>query len=152
MNTQAMLQIITACIGSLGFAVLFNVRGIRLIAVAVGGLLSWGVYLLSYRYIGNDPICYFLSAAFVTAYAEVMARVLKTPTTVFITSSLIPLVPGGSLYYTMAYAFQSDAQRFVEKAVYTLQLAAALAIGIIIATAFTQLIVRILLFGKEKKI
>ncbi len=152
MSFSEILQVLTACIGSLGFAVLFNVRGRRLAIAAIGGLLSWGIYLLSYRYIGNEPICYFLSATFVTAYAEVMARVLKTPTTVFITASLIPLVPGGSLYYTMAYAFQSDAARFAEKAIYTLQLAAALAIGIIVATAFAQLIVRILAVKKEKTV
>ncbi|MBQ1965266.1 MAG: threonine/serine exporter family protein, partial [Clostridia bacterium] len=40
-----------------------------------------------------------------SVYAGIMARVLKTPATTFITTSLIPLIPGGSLYYTMAYAF-----------------------------------------------
>lgn len=148
MSMQEWLQIIAACIGSLGFAFLFNVRGLRLIVTAVGGLLSWLIFLLSHRYLSSEPVCYFLSATIVTLYAEWMARLIKTPTTTFITASLVPLVPGGSLYYTMAYAFQSDAQRFAEKAVYTLQLAAALAIGIIAATAFTQLIFR---FTKRRR-
>ncbi len=142
MSMQEWLEVAAACVGALGFAVLFNVRGLRLIITAVGGLLSWLIFLVAHRYLASEPVCYFLSAALVTLYAEVMARLVKTPTTTFITASLVPLVPGGSLYYTMAYAFQSDAQRFAEKAVYTLELAAALAIGIIAATAFTQLIYR----------
>lgn len=140
MSYAEILQIVTGCIGSLGFALLFNVRGKRLWVAALGGLLSWLIFLLLSRFIDSEPINYFIVSFFVSIYAEVMARVMKTPTTTFITTSLIPLIPGGSLYYTMAYAFQSDASRFVEKAVYTLELAAALALGIIAATAFTKLI------------
>ncbi len=140
MSYAEILQIITGCIGSFGFALLFNVRGKRLWVAALGGLLSWLIFLVLSRFIDSEPINYFLVSFFISVYAEVMARVMKTPTTTFITTSLIPLIPGGSLYYTMAYAFQSDASRFVEKAVYTLELAAALALGIIASTAFTKLI------------
>lgn len=139
MSVEEILQIITGCIGSLGFALLFNVRGKRLWIAALGGFLSWLIFLLLTRFIDSEPINYFIVSFFMSVYAEIMARVMKTPTTTFITTSLIPLIPGGSLYYTMAYAFQSDAGRFVEKAVYTLELAAALALGVIAATAFTKL-------------
>lgn len=139
MTSSEMLQIMTGCIGSLGFAFLFNVRGKRLGIAALGGLLSWLIFLLLSRFIDSEPINYFIVSFLISIYAEIMARVMKTPTTTFITTSLIPLIPGGSLYYTMAYAFQSNAGRFVEKALYTLELAAALALGVIAATAFTKL-------------
>ncbi len=140
MTSTELLQVLTGCLGSLGFAILFNVRGKRLWFAALGGLLSWLLYLILGRFINSDPISYFIVSLVLSVYAEVMARVFKTPTTTFITISLIPLVPGGSLYYTMAYAFQNDAGRFFEKGVYTLQLAAALALGIIVATAFAELL------------
>ncbi len=140
MSYAEILQILTGGIGSFGFALLFNVRGRRLWVVALGGLLSWLIFLVLSRFIDSEPLNYFIVSLCLSIYAEVMARVMKTPTTTFITTSLIPLIPGGSLYYTMAYAFESDASRFVEKAVYTLELAAALALGIIAATAFTKLI------------
>lgn len=139
MTFSEILQVITGCIGSFGFALLFNVRGKRLWIAALGGFLSWLIFLLLSRFIDSEPINYFIVSFLISIYAEIMARVMKTPTTTFITTSLIPLIPGGSLYYTMAYAFQSDAGRFVEKAVYTLELAAALALGVIAATAFTKL-------------
>ncbi len=140
MTNTEILQVITGCIGSLGFAVLFNVRGKRLILAALGGLLSWLLLILLGRVIDSEPINYFIVSLSLSMYAEVMARVMKTPTTTFITTSLIPLIPGGSLYYTMAYAFQSDMGRFFEKGIYTLELAAALALGVIAATAFAKLL------------
>lgn len=143
--TQAeIIQIITGFIGSLGFAILFNVRGRKLIFAAVGGFLSWTMFVLLGFLIESEPIRYFIVAATISIYAEVMARVLHTPTTTFIMTALIPLIPGGSLYYTMAYAFESDLNRFLEKGIYTLQLALALALGVIIAAAATKTLFRLL--------
>lgn len=138
--TQAQLiQIITGGIGSLGFAVLFNVRGKRLVAATLGGLLSWFLFVIISYFTENEPLNYFVVAILLTMYAEIMARVLKTPTTTFITTSLIPLIPGGSLYYTMAYAFKSDSVNFLAKGTYTLQLASALALGIIVSTTISRI-------------
>jgi len=139
MNLQEFIQIITGSVGVLGFCVLFNIRGMRLVMTVLGGFLSWTTFVLLSYFISNDPINYFIVALLISIYAEIMARVLKTPTTTFITAALVPLIPGGSLYYTMAYAFKSDMENFLERGLYTLQLAAALAIGIIVATAFSKM-------------
>ncbi len=139
----ALLQIITGGIGSLGFAVLFNIRRWRMLAATFGGLMSWALYLLLFKFIPSEPTCYFIVALVCSLYAEVMARALKSPTTAFITTALIPMVPGGSLYYTMAYAFDSNLERFLTKAVYTLKLASALALGIIVAATLTKLYMKI---------
>ena len=133
--TAEVIQIITGFIGSLCFGVLFNLKGKRLAAGALGGLLSWGLFVLFSQFIPSEPINYFLVAATVSVYAEVLAKVLKTPATPLITTSLIPLIPGGSLYYTVASAFDSSFGVFSEKAFYTLKLAAALALGMIVVLA-----------------
>ena len=141
MTKTDIIQILAGFVGSFGFACLFNIRGKRLIAAAVGGLLSWLLFILFRNFIPSDPVNYFVVALLMSFYAEVMARVQKTPTTTFITTSLVPLIPGGSLYYTMASAFESNLPRFLEKAISTLQMASALALGIIFATTVTRLIV-----------
>ena len=133
--TAEIIQIITGFIGSLCFGILFNLKGKRLAAGALGGLLSWGLFVLFSQFIPSEPINYFLVAATVSVYAEVLAKVLKTPATPLITTSLIPLIPGGSLYYTVASAFDSSFGVFSEKAFYTLKLAAALALGMIVVLA-----------------
>lgn len=129
--TDAILQIFTGFLGTLGFAILYNIRGIRLIFAALGGLLSWGFFLILNLIISGDILCYYIVAVLISLYAEVLARLLKTPTTTFIMTSLIPLVPGSSLYYTMTTAFSGNMDGFIEKGLQTLGLAGALAAGII---------------------
>lgn len=144
MTQNDILQILSGCVGSLGFGVLFNIRGMRLFAAAMGGLLSWTLFVLLDNFIVSEPVNYIIVSMLTSMYAEVMARVLKTPTTTFITTSLVPLIPGGSLYYTMAYAFESDLTKFLDKAISTLELAAALAMGIILSTTLTTIFFKIL--------
>ena len=142
MTSSELIQIAAGLIGSLCFGILFNMRGKRLIAAAVGGLLSWGLFVVLSHFILNEPINYFIVAAVVSLYSEIMARALKTPAAPIVTTSLIPLIPGGSLYYTMASAFESNFTMFLEKAVSTLKLACALALGIIVVTAISQFLFR----------
>ena len=136
------IQIISGFIGSLGFAILYNIRGKRFVFAAFGGLLSWSMFLLLGLLIESEPVRYFIVAAVISLYAEIMARVLRTPTTTFIMTGLIPLIPGSSLYYTMAYAFESNAAKFIDKGICTLQLALALALGVIVAAAATKIVFR----------
>lgn len=77
MTSSELIQISTGLIGSLCFGILFNMRGKRLIAAAVGGLLSWGLFVVLSHFILNEPINYFIVAAVVSLYSEIMARILK---------------------------------------------------------------------------
>lgn len=152
MTQTELLQILWGTLGTAGFAVLFNIRRSRLVAATAGGLLSWLIFVVLNKCIPNEPVNYFIVSLIMSSYAEIMARLLKTPTTTFITTTLVPLIPGGSLYYTMSYAFQSDLERFVEKAIYTLQLASALALGIIVATNLTRIVFSVLNKIKRAKV
>lgn len=125
------LQVLMGWAGSLGFSVLFNVRGLKLILASLGGALSWTLYLLVEPLFPSEMFRYFLSAAFVAFYAEILARILKTPATTFLVPSIIPHVPGGSLYHTMRYALNREWGACLSQAVHTLSLALGLALGII---------------------
>lgn len=138
----ALIQVITGCLGAAGFAVLYNIRGKRFIFAALGGLLAVVFYHLFGLIVENEILNYFICAALVSLYAEIMARVLKTPTTTFIITSLIPLIPGSSLYYTMTNAFSGDMGSFIDKGIYTLGLAGALAAGIIVVVSTTKVIMK----------
>lgn len=144
MTQTEIMQILTGFIGTVGFSILFNVKGKRLIMASFGGFMSWALFVLFGNFIASEPIRYFIVASTVSIYAEVMARRLKTPTTTMLMTSLIPLIPGGSLYYTMAYALESDATKFINKGIYTLQLASALALGIVITTTVARVVNRMI--------
>lgn len=138
------LQILTAFLGSLGFSVLFNLRRSKLWIAALGGALAWVVYLALGTVLIGDAVRYFFAASFVTVYAEVFARVKKTPTTSFLVSGIIPLVPGSALYNTMKFALNSDWDAFGKAAIYTLQLAMAIAAGITVVTSVICMVTAVL--------
>ncbi len=136
-----LIQIFTGFLGSLGFSILFHIRGRKLLVASLGGLMSWTVFLLLAPFLPSEATRYFFASAAVTVYAEVFARIIKTPTTTFLVPSLIPLIPGGSLYYTMNYALNEQWPSFAGKAIYTLELALALALGIIAVTTLNRMVI-----------
>ena len=137
------VQIFMGIISSLGFSILYNIRGNKLAAIAIGSGLGWLLFLLLHQVLHSEPLAYFLVALAISLYAEIAARVLKAPTTIFITPSLMPLIPGASLYYTMTYALDRDTGRFLEKAMDTLSLASALALGVILSAIVMRLFTKL---------
>ena len=135
-----LLQILMGALGTLGFNILFNIRGRKLLLATLGGFISWTVFLALEPVLGSEALRYLISAATITVYGEVLARLEKTPTTTFLVPSIIPLIPGSALYYTMNYALNEQWGQFAEQAFYTLQLALSLAVGIIAVTTVVRLI------------
>jgi uncharacterized membrane protein YjjB (DUF3815 family) len=129
-----LLQLITAALGSLGFSLVFNVRGKPLLWGAVGGLLAWGSYLFFKAQGTSDVVGYLLASMLITVYSEVCARWFRAPATVFLMSSAIPLIPGGSLYRTMVCAVKMQGMEFLRVGTHTMLLAAAISAGIILVS------------------
>ncbi len=135
------IPIVAAALGSLSFAMFFGVRSRKLWFSALGGALNWGLYLLAMKEMGlPETMAYALGAAAGTLYAEILARIIKTPVTIFLITSVIPMVPGGALYYTMLGLLQGDKATFVERGLYTLSAAGAMALGIFAATMLFRLL------------
>ena len=106
---EIMSAIIASFVASLGFGVLFNIQGNKLLLAGIGGSIGGGVYsFILYQGYSEMIAMFFASIAF-SLYSEVIARVIKTPVTVFIICALIPLVPGGGMYRTMLQAIQGHA-------------------------------------------
>ena len=139
MNLNDLIQILMGGLGTLGFSLLFNVRGRKLIFATLGGLLSWAAFLALENWFPSEALRYFLSTAAITVYCEILARLEKTPTTTFLVPVVIPLIPGSALYYTMNYALNEQWRQFATQAFYTLELALALAVGIIAMTTLVRL-------------
>ena len=127
---QAYLQIFMGILGSFGFSILYNVRGGKLFLTALGGGLGWTLFLLLGSRFPGEPLRYFICAAVVTFYAEILARLMKTPATTFLIPSLIPMIPGGALYRTMRFAVEKNWSDCLTQAFYTFRLALALAMGV----------------------
>jgi uncharacterized membrane protein YjjB (DUF3815 family) len=129
-----LLQLLTATLGALGFSLIFNVRGKSLFFTSLGGFLAWGGYLLLGIPGLGEIVRYLLVSIGVGIYAEVCARRLKAPATVFLVTGAVPLIPGSSLYATMVYAVHMDGEHFLLQGLHTLLLAGAIAAGIILVS------------------
>ena len=63
-----MIQLLVSFTGSLGFAALFNIHGKKLWFAALGGCLSWAVYLIVGIWTSSPYICGFWSTVTITLY------------------------------------------------------------------------------------
>lgn len=139
-----------ASIGSLSFGMFFGIYTKKLVFTALGGAITWSVYLVALHFNVSEPICYALAAASGTLFAETLARIVKTPVTVYIITSIIPLVPGGALYYTMLGLLQGNQEVFLMKGSYTLSAAGAMALGMFSATMLFKIFFSFLICAKKK--
>ena len=145
------LEVLSAFIASFAFGILFNTRGKKLIFAAICGALGWFVYKFSLLLGYTDITSLFLASISLSIYSEIFARVLKTPVTTFVIAALIPLVPGGGMYYTMVEAISGNIMKSLETGIKTMASAGALALGIVLVSTITKTIT-IIRINKSKSI
>ena len=141
------LKSLITIIASLGFGIIFNIHGKKLIFAAIGGGLSWFVYSLAINLGMNEIPSLFISSLALSIYSEVFARILNTPVTTLIIVSLLPLVPGSGMYYTMYEAILGNVHNSINTGLKTLASAGTIAIGVI----FVSTIVKQITYKRRKK-
>ena len=129
------LQLAMAFTGSAGFAILFQTKRSRIIPAAFGGFLSWGIYLLCMHFTTHYFAACVIAAACAAIYSEIMARVEKTPATVFFISAVIPLIPGSALYYTVSNLVRGNRELAESYGVQTILYMVGIAVGVSIVNA-----------------
>lgn len=128
---QSLTIIISGMLGAVGFSLLFKAPKRRVLLNAMGGMLVCFIYVICCNSFSHEFFQNFFPALAATVYAEIMARVVKAPSTPILTCSIIPLVPGGKLYYTTYYFVISEMGMFRETFYELLRIASGLAVGII---------------------
>lgn len=135
-----LLELLAALVGSLGFAIIFNIQGPGSLLCAAGGMVTW----LAYRCVqslSGDISAYFVASLVAALYAETMARIRKYPAISYLVVSLIPLIPGAGIYYTMNCIVQGDMQRAASQGTYTIAIAGAIAVGVLLISTIFRLII-----------
>ena len=129
--SQYILPCLCAFAGCIGFTLVFNIHGPGKLIAGFGGALGWLVYLLG----GKTILAGFFAAVIISLFSEVMARIRRCPVTGYQLVALLPLVPGGGVYYAMSYCLEGDTGRFLSTLLDTLGMAVALAVGVILASS-----------------
>lgn len=125
-----LLQILTAALSSVGFSILYKLHTVHIPFAALGGALVWTIYVFMFRFTDNVFVSSLVAAMFATLYAEVFAKLSRTPATVLLIPSVIPLIPGSSLYYTMSGFVSRDMEAVSYYGKLTALYALSLALGI----------------------
>lgn len=137
-----MIQIAAAFIGSLGFAVFLKMKGKQVLMAGVGGGLTWALFLALQNYMG-DCLCQIFGFHICGNLRRIMARVNRAPATIFLTTGAVPLIPGGSLYYTMLGLISNDELMFAENGSKAAIIALAIALGFVIVAIANNLHLRV---------
>jgi uncharacterized membrane protein YjjB (DUF3815 family) len=136
------LQTLYAVLSSFGFGIIFNIKGKNIIYASIGGGLGWLVYLACQEFNFTNTASLFMASIAIGTYSEVMARINKAPVTVFVVSALIPLVPGGGMYYTMLESITGNIDTALKLGIETLSNAGALAVGVLLTSSVSRLVGR----------
>lgn len=128
---QELLQIAMAAVGTLGFSIYFRVSERNVVASTVGGAIGWAVYLLVFHWCTNLFLANFAAACVVYIWSVVMARLLKAPSNTYLIPGIIPLLPGGTLYYTMSGLVNEDMELFSTNGINTVWITFGIAGGLV---------------------
>lgn len=104
------IRSLAAGLGTIAFALMFRVRKRHFVDCGVMGTITWLAYMICIRIWNNEAIAVFVSGFAAVLASRVLAVLRRCPATVFLMTSLIPLLPGISLYRTIYYLLMGSAQ------------------------------------------
>jgi uncharacterized membrane protein YjjB (DUF3815 family) len=143
---------LAAFIACIGFSVLYQIRGKKIIVASLCGFVAWAAYLIIFYFTKSEVISYFTAGAAVALYAETAAFIFKNPATLFLATGIIPTVPGLTIYKTMQACLFGDVNKFLACGIQTVKISLAIALGLILVSSLWKLVRTMYArFGKTKK-
>ncbi len=134
---QTLIEVLGAFVACAGFSFIYKTRSNRIFWCGFSGGATWAVCCLAEYFLDNLFINFLIAAAFGTLLSEILARLTKSPATIYLIPALLPMVPGGSLYYTtfaLVMGNHEDARYFGQR---TAIAALGIAVGLVIVTVLT---------------
>ena len=127
------IQLVAAFVGTVGFSALFGAPRRYYLYCGLAGMAGWAVYLIVAA--GHSVVgAAFFAALTVAAISHVMARLCRCPVTVFLICGIIPLVPGGGIFWTAYYIVTEQLRMAAATGFVALKVTIAIAGGIILAS------------------
>jgi len=137
-----MKEIVLAFLGSYCPAILFNIERKNLLWTGLCGSMGWIAYKATLTQAKSGILAVFIAAMTISFISEIMAKIFKTPATVFYIPSLFPVVPGISAYYTVLYIIDQKITEAAYKGLETIGSAGAIAFGVLLVSTIFRYINR----------
>ena len=132
---ELLVQFAVAFAATVAFAVLLNAPPREFACAGVTGAVGWLVYCLCLRGGMTAAFAALLAALALAFVSRVFSVARQCPATVFLISGIFALVPGAGVYYMAYYFIQGDNAAAFAKGFEALQVAIALAVGIVLVMA-----------------
>ena len=138
-------------VGTVSFAVIYNVPRKYYFACGVTGMAGWMTYLL----VNSQSFMSVSAASFFGAFAVVLiSRILtiymKCPITVFLVSGILPLVPGAGVYYTAYYIVTNQLTQASLKGMESFKVAFAIVMGIVLVVSIPREVFHMVFWRKKE--
>ena len=145
------IQLVTAFITSVAFAIMQRISKKHLIHVGFCGTITLAIYYTLYFFTSSLFVAAFVSAMVTSICAEILARLRHAPTIVFVLTGIVPTVPGGALYRAMRDLLLQKGAEALKNFTETLEVGIGIAGGIVTVPIILGIIIDARAARKKKK-
>ena len=138
MAPSPLVQLISCTIGCIGFAFMFKIRTRQVLYSGIGAFFTYAIYLITYHFMPSNFFATLMGAVFVALYAFAMSRLMRVASTIFLTASVFPLIPGAALYYTMYGFVTQDYNMGMQQGFALITTCLGIAFGFLIVDVITR--------------
>ena len=133
--------------GTLGYAFILNAPIKTVMTASLTGLLGYVIYEVLMNLMGCGMLfSYFLATVVISIACELEARAMRMPSTIFLLTALVPLVPGYSFYRAMLALVENQGGAAAAYGMEAVQIVAAIAVG----AAVTSVLFRMLAGARRR--
>ncbi|MBR2941887.1 MAG: threonine/serine exporter family protein [Clostridia bacterium] len=146
MIKQILLHSLGAFGGTLGYAFLLNAPLNTVLPASLTGLLGYVIYEVMFTLLGQGMIfSYFVGTVVIAVICEIAARIMRMPSTIFLLTALVPLVPGYTFYCAMLSIVEHNGDAVASYGLEAVQIVAVIAVGAAVtSTLFRTMTMRAL--------
>ncbi|MDO4741648.1 MAG: threonine/serine exporter family protein [Eubacteriales bacterium] len=142
------LQSIGAFAGTIGYALMLNAPGNTILPASLTAVLGYVIYAALHQLSPIGEIAsYFVATVVISVICELAARRMRMPSTIFLLTALVPLVPGYTFYCMMLAMVENNGPAIAAYGLKAVQIVAVIAVG----SAVTSVLFRTLTQPRIKR-
>ena len=126
------IQVISAFFATAAFSILFYLPKKYILHAGMTGAVGWFIYLLLVSFDADKALANLCATLIVALISHIMARINKTPVTLFLIPGIIPLVPGAGMYHIVQSILYNETDSAINYFFDTFKMAGAIALGIFV--------------------
>ena len=127
-------RFIGAMICTFGLTLLYNLEWRSITFAMIGAAIACLIFEIYIYMFANVFVGALLAAMAVAAYSDIIAHIIKTPTTILLIPGIVPMVPGGLLFRAMLALLDKEAESASDYGSRALFVSMGITIGILAAT------------------